>query len=393
MPSLLYVLDEIPVSTSGKIQRKMLFEILNSRYPHVLASGKTEKPTWSEKDMSDTEGQLARIWMEILDVKSVDPSDNFFDLGGDSLAAAELFVAIEETFGVQISLDDLFASKTLGELARRVESGSKSDYRFLVKIKNGNVGKPLFLVHTIGGDIVTYHAISKKMRADRRVWGIKFSREADWEHPIDFGQLADRYIAEIKRIQPQGPYRLMGYCHGGVLAYYLACRLKERGEEVELLAMLDSVMGSLSAGKGHFGIKKRFWYALVDLRDRNVQEFTALVAKKTASFFRVLKHKAQYRIYDHVCRGGSKRLLKFVSSLVMLKRAKEDTPLERYEGKMHYFLPMRTAKGSAPSIDYWKRMAQEVEVVEFTGTHNDMMSEKAAILAKKIEEILEKADG
>lgn len=392
MPSLVYVVNEIPISRYGKVQRKMLFQKLDTLYPHVLSSrNEAGQDELDGKSMTDTERKLARIWMDVLGVKSVGLNDNFFDLGGDSLAAAELFIEIEERFQLQISVDDLFGGNTIRELAKIVESGNKSDFSFLVKIKDGNEGRPLFFVHSGDGEIVTYHDISKSMKKNRPLLGLKFSRDVDWNHPVDFDQLAKRYIHEIKTVQPQGPYRLLGSCHGGVLAYHLACRLNDMGDKVSLLAMIDPLMSSTVAGTGKFGMRKRIWYALVDIKERKVRELPSIIAKKAASFFRVLKFMVQYRLYDYAC-NNMKKIPGFISTLIILKKAKEITPLEEFEGKIHYLLPSKTAKGSALSIDYWEKLADEVEVVEFEGTHNYMTSINAPSLAMKIEGILEKTD-
>jgi hypothetical protein len=99
----------------------------------------------------------------------------------------------------------------------------------------------------------------------------------------------------------------------------------------------------------------------------------------------------QYRLYDYAC-NNMKKIPGFISTLIILKKAKEITPLEEFEGKIHYLLPSKTAKGSALSIDYWEKLADEVEVVEFEGTHNYMTSINAPSLAMKIEGILEKTD-
>ena len=393
MPSLVYVVKEIPLSNLEKVQRNGLFEKLDALYPQVVsAKNEAMHDECDEYSMTHTERKLAQIWMDILDVKSVGLNDNFFDLGGDSLAAAELFLEIEEEFHVQISVDDLFDGNTVRELARIVESGNESDFSFLVKIKDGDEGKPLFFVHSGDGEIVTYHGLSKLMKRNRSLWGLKFSRDADWNYPVDFDQLAERYIQEIKTVQPHGPYRLIGNCHGGVLAYHLACRLNDRGDKVSFLAMFDPLMGSASSGKGKFGMRKRIWYALVDTKERSVRELPSIIVKKTASFFRVMKFMVQYRLYHYACKNDLEKISSFVSSLVILKKAKEITPLEAYKGKAHYFLPSKTAKGSVFSIDYWKKLAADVEVVEFEGTHNYMTSNNAPSLAMKLEDILEKID-
>lgn len=393
MPSLMYVVNEIPLSMSGKVQRRLLFEQLDDLYPQVLLTMNESRGSESkERTMTDTEKRLFKIWKSILNVHDIGLQDNFFDLGGDSLSASELFLAIEEQFQVHVSIDDLFNAATIPELAEIVQVGSKSDFQFLVKIKDGTKGTPIFFIHSGDGQVVTYHRVSRLMKKDWILWGLKFSRKADWDHPLDFDQLAEKYIREIKAVQPTGPYRLIGNCHGGVLAYHLACRLNDQNDKVSLLAMFDPLMGNIVVGKGNFGMRKRLWYALMDVKGRSVADLPAIIAKKTVSFFRVLKYKIQYRLYDRACNGNANDIPRSVSSLIVLKKAKEITELEKYQGIIHYLLPSKTAKGSAPSIAYWETMAKEVKVVEFEGTHNYMTSRNAESLTMKIEEILEKVD-
>lgn len=390
MPTLLYLVDKIPVSSSNKVQRRELFNILDSKYPEVRKNEYKKENSNRYRTLSDIEKELMLIWEEILNVKNISLEDNFFDLGGDSLAASVFYAELEDRFNIQISIDELFEMKTIREFSEFIGSRKKrkEDFKYLIRIKEGSEEIPVFFVHSVDGEVVTYHGVSKYMKSNRNLIGLKFKTDEDWIYPLNFDQLAVKYVEEMKRIYPKGPFRLCGNCYGGVLAYKIACYLEEIGEEVSLLAMIDPIMSKKPKDKVSFSMKKRIWYTFVDIREVGVIGIPGFIKKKFKSLTKLLKLKYQYRIYKDLS-NRNERIPDYISKEIILREAKKNTKFDFYDNTAYYLLPSKTSKGSFSSIDYWKEKVKDLRIVNFDGSHHIENSED---LAQKIENLLESID-
>jgi thioesterase domain-containing protein/acyl carrier protein len=396
MPSLLYVVDEIPLSSSGKVQRKMLFEALNGDYPEVYSSSATDDSsevgdTKDGEELNARQKVLVSIWKDILNVKSVTLVDDFFELGGDSLSAAALFSEIEERFKVQVSVTDLFEKGTIADLSEYIEGAVKKDdrLRFIIPVKTGSSKRNLFFIHSGDGEIVTYHSVAGFLKSRINQYGFLFTIGNDkWSYPVDFDQLSTKYIDEIQLLQPEGPYILCGTCRGGVLAYHVACRMKERGLQVSILAMFDPLMNKLRTDVKNREMLRKFKYAFIDFKDVGLKGFPLLLAKKVRSFMKVLYIKFSARLYDYFCTRKIYKYMNRISKEVILGKAKVLTELKHYDGKIYYFRPSKTGSESGFSIDYWTGMSKELEVVAFIGTHNHMTDSDSFHLAEKLDRLV-----
>ena len=187
--------------------------------------------------------QLSEFWQDILGVSSVTLEDNYFDLGGDSSLAVQLFARIERTFQVQLPLATLYEAPTLGELARIVRGEVQSDgWSSLVPIQTSGPRPPLFCFHGAGGNVLIYARLAHYLGPDQPVYGLQ-SQGLDGKSPCltTIEEMAGLYLREIRRVQPRGPYLLAGYCMGGTVAYEVAQQLTASGETVAMLALLDTM--------------------------------------------------------------------------------------------------------------------------------------------------------
>ena len=209
----------------------------------------TEDQTQTRKELTyegaprdDVERKLARIWEEILGVEHVRISDDFFDLGGSSLLAVNLFAQINKSFGRLLPLATLFEAPTIEQLADlvRVKQWTAS-WSPLVQIQSGEARPPLFCVHAEGGNVIDYRAMATHIGKDQPIYGLQ--SEGLSGEPMDYRsieEMAQQYIQEIRSIQPKGPYVLGGFCMGGTIAYEMAQQLQEEGEEIALLVMIQT---------------------------------------------------------------------------------------------------------------------------------------------------------
>lgn len=198
-----------------------------------------------------TEQQLAKVWEKVLGVQPIGVADNFFDLGGHSLLAVKLFSQIERVFGKRLPLATLFRAPTIEQMAKvfREEPQEKS-WSTLVDIQPQGTRNPFYWVHSLGGDggggFFYYRKLSELLGPDQPSFGIRSPQQ-----PFNrIEEMAEFYIKELKKAQPHGPYNLGGFCFGGVVAYEMACQLIKQGDEIAVLAVLESAPPNLENRQG-----------------------------------------------------------------------------------------------------------------------------------------------
>jgi amino acid adenylation domain-containing protein len=234
LPSAFVVLGCMPHTPAGKVDRNAL-----PPPPRESADlfGEEYTPPGNE-----TEERLARLWSDTLRVDRVSSRANFFDLGGQSLVAVSLFAKIEKEFGRKLPLATLFASPTIEGLALVLKAeNTKTTWSSLVPIQRKGSKPPLFLVHGAGGNVLLYRSLGECLAPEYPLYGLQSQGLDGKSEPLrTIEAMAMCYLREVRKVQPKGPYYLGGYCLGGTVAYEMAQILSREGEEVPLLAMLDT---------------------------------------------------------------------------------------------------------------------------------------------------------
>jgi amino acid adenylation domain-containing protein len=195
----------------------------------------------SDLSESDLLRALLPLWRQILHVRTIGPDEDFFALGGHSVAAAQLFALIQRTLGCTAPLATLYTASTPRQLAHVLSRGARAeDWNALVPINSSGSRPPLFLIHAAEGNVLLYRALAAHLGTDQPVYGLQ-SAGLDGHTAINasFEHVARSYVAEIRRVQPQGPYLLGGYCLGGTIALEMARQLLDAGEPVGLVALIE----------------------------------------------------------------------------------------------------------------------------------------------------------
>ena len=236
IPAQLKELKEIPLTPNGKIDRKALAN-LNVEYQ----SGSSYLAPRNE-----TEQTLVEIWESILGHNKIGIRDNFFDIGGNSLMIQHLLYQSNKQLRVTLTYNDIFQLPTIQELSeiilkQKEESASPIvlEEVFLMK-KNGNSNKNIFFIHDGVGSLNSYVPMINIME-DYNCWGVKsdlFRHVAPQN--INLTELAGSYLKKIKQVQPAGPYALIGWSGGGVVAFEMVKQLESEDERIDLLLMIDS---------------------------------------------------------------------------------------------------------------------------------------------------------
>ena len=232
VPSVFVELDELPLTTNGKVNRKAL--------PAPASTLSDLEAFVRHRD--EVELQLVRIWEKILGIQPIGVVDNFFDLGGHSLQAIRMFVEVERVFGRSVPLATLFQAGTIEELAAILRKDEwAAPESSLVPIQP--IGsKPLFFcIHAKGGNVLFNHDLSKHLGLDQPFYGLQARRVGGRQVGHDcIEEMAEFYIKEIRTLQPEGPYFFGGASFGGLAAYEIAQQLQARGHRVALLALFDT---------------------------------------------------------------------------------------------------------------------------------------------------------
>jgi amino acid adenylation domain-containing protein len=233
VPSHFIVIDQLPLTANGKVDRPSL-------PAPDFARSRDEAGYLAPRN--NTESKLAAIWSRLLQLDRVGVNDNFFDIGGHSLLGIQVFAEIEREFGAAPPLASLFQFPTVAGLAQIIDDGvAHYSQDCLVKLHSNGDGVPLVVFHNAAGEVAELRALVDRLGSDRPIFGV----QAPWRRgePLLFDGIPDRvshYIDEICAQTPAGPLVMLGYCHGGKLAYEAACQLQERGRDVPLVVLIDS---------------------------------------------------------------------------------------------------------------------------------------------------------
>ncbi len=366
---------------------------------------------------NDIERRLAGFWQELLGVDQIGVEDSFFDLGGHSLIAVRLFAQIRKTYNVDFPISVLFEAPTIRKCAeliaaRGVPTEGTAEvtpanapvaptrrFTHLVPMHSGEGGSktPFFLVAGMFGNVLNLRHLAHLIGSDRPFYGLQArGLYGDEEPHRDLCEAACDYIAEMRQVQPHGPYMLGGFSGGGITAYEIARQLTEAGEEVLALIMLDTPLPVPRA---------------LSTRDRAVIQWLELKKKGLSYPITWLKNriaweveKRQRRLEDDTTTAGQNFHDTAIEAAFLESIA--NYPLKPWDGPLTLFRPPLVGKWQvAPDRlvnddrDYlspdndWTEWAPKLEIHEVPGDHDSMVLEpNVRVLAARMRRSLEAAD-
>ncbi|QEH36902.1 Linear gramicidin synthase subunit D [Aquisphaera giovannonii] len=229
------LVDSLPLTSSGKVDRRRLA----ARDLEVAAPAAGDEFTAPRDEI---EAKLASIWEEELGVRPVGVHASFFDLGGHSLLAIRMLSRIEAELGRELPLSALFLAPTIAGLADSLRDPRPSRPGSpIVSLHAGGASRRFFCVHPAGGVVYCFLELARRLGPDLGLEAFQASGLNPGESPLStIEEMADRYIRALRETQPSGPYLLGGYSLGGVVAFEMARRLRDSGEAVERLVMIDA---------------------------------------------------------------------------------------------------------------------------------------------------------
>lgn len=232
VPSVFMELEEFPLNNNRKTDIKKLPEPVLKNENAVCVPA---------RDV--TELELLKIWEDVLEVTPIGVTDDYFQLGGHSMLAVTMMSKIKDVFEKNYAISVLFEHPTIEKLAkiiRQEEQDTEVSPLVTFRKKETNTTN-VFCVHPIGGNVFCYSQMVESFEETHNIYALQspFLYQDGIPH-VTVEDLATDYIENIKKIQPEGPYNLVGYCFGGLISLEIAQQLTEQNEEINSLTLLDT---------------------------------------------------------------------------------------------------------------------------------------------------------
>jgi amino acid adenylation domain-containing protein len=252
VPALFVTLGELPLTGNGKVSYRALpapDETIGGRSQAVLPPRDT------------TERQLVRLWADVLGVAQIGIRDNFFELGGHSMLAVSLMAEIERVFGCNLPIATLFRHPTVERLALELSGQTTAEpWSPVVPIRPEGAATPFFCVAGGGGNVLYFHHLAGRLPAQQPFYGLQAVGLDGERAPLTrVEEIAAENLRAIRRVQAEGPYRLGGHCFGGWVAFEMAQQLRRDGQQVALVALLDSPAPRAELAPGADSLDEAAW--------------------------------------------------------------------------------------------------------------------------------------
>jgi thioesterase domain-containing protein/acyl carrier protein len=330
---------------------------------------------------------LAPIWRRVLQQPSIGVEDNFFELGGDSSSAAELFNEIAKECGRELPPVMIYQAPTIASLAAVLEQPTAPRLPVLVPLKAGTEMPPVFIAHGLGGSAIDFFQPVRHIESQHPIYGMQARGFDGVEKPFErIEDMAQFFLDAIKKLQPRGPYLLMGFSLGGLVTLEMAQRLSENGEKVALLALLETYPHATFLPLGQ--------RARLSVRMARRQISTAMRMPMRKALSSVNRNSGSP---SYVSRDGSR-------SAQTIQRVRESAYLalkryrpRYYKGKIKFVGAKTISDFPDDPVAVWANLAEEFEVETVPGDHLGIITTHfealAAVLSRYLREACPKEKG
>lgn len=225
MPNAFIEITEMPLTPNGKLDTKAL--------PEPQYASTNDVPT------NPTEEVMLQLFRDVLGNQQIGIHDSFFEVGGHSLLAVQLMTSVKQTFDMDLTIGHLFEAPTVAKLCLHMEDlDEKSSLQSLLPLRKNEGNDNLFCVHPAGGLSWCYAGLMQHLPQQQALYGLQAVGIAEAVAlPKTLIEMAAGYITEMKRVQPEGPYELLGWSLGGNVVQEMAVQLEAKGEQAHLIVL------------------------------------------------------------------------------------------------------------------------------------------------------------
>ncbi|MEZ4805621.1 MAG: thioesterase domain-containing protein [Bacteroidia bacterium] len=277
MPSYFVYVKDFPLTATGKTDRRKISEIDFKQIDRQIETQVSiVRPQNRESEnLNNFQKQLKEIWEETLEVSELSIHDNFFECGGHSLTAISIMKKIENHLGEKIPLASLFSHPTIFSLADFINGDGSSKWKYLVPIKTTGTKPPVYLIHGAGLEVLVFNDIAMYLDEEQPIYGIQAMGLQQDELPENTVEaIAAKYLKEVIKQNPDGPYSLVGFSAGSILAYEMARQLEMSGKNVSMLGNIDYPVES---SKFKLATKEKLARLIKESIPRQVHAFTMMI--------------------------------------------------------------------------------------------------------------------
>ena len=356
-PAHIHLVDKIPRLPSSKLDTRALAALDEShaRSEHVVVA-----PNDDPADGDVITRAVTQAWQNVLQASPSGPEEDFFEAGGDSLKAVAFMIELERAIGAELSVGLINEAPRFAELCASLREQRSPRYVPLVALKAGQGLPPVFFIHGVGGNVVEILPTARRLTYPGPVIGIQARGLAGEGPPHTTVQaMAADYLQEIKTRQPKGPYYLCGYSFGGLVAFEMARRLQEAGDEVGLVGLFDTMMSPVRW-------PLRAWLAIIH---RRIVRLSVRVGARLRG--RPAPPRAEARLRHSLLKSPHAGVLKVTTSALLASARYRPG---YYDGQLTLFSPSGREPGLPSLHSIWRSHARDITVIETAGDHATMLS-------------------
>ncbi|MEM6278438.1 MAG: amino acid adenylation domain-containing protein [Verrucomicrobiota bacterium] len=387
IPNRVTFRKEFPITANGKVDYRKLreeAEQISEIHPSSDPASSSEK----SPPETDTEKVVASLWSEILRVETIHRNDDFFTLGGHSLAGLRLFTRLQDRYGIDLPLATLFQASTVESLSARIDARLEKqpvetkELNLLTEIRNGDPDEtPLFLVHGGDGGTLFYKDFADQLSFPGPVYTIEAPILIDPDYraiETDMEKTAERYLHQIRQKFPEQSIHLGGYSFGGTVAYAMACQLQETATPVDSLILFDTP----NPAREH-EFKNGFSGRLVsDWKSQSDEALLKQITRFGVHLIEGFQNKVEYLNHIRTLKKDHGDTLDLPEHLKILKIQEEHRKLiegfapSAYEGRVYLFRALIQSGAFEFNRSMgWNNLISDLEVHDVTGNHETIFNE------------------
>ncbi|MFB9127921.1 acetoacetate--CoA ligase [Paraburkholderia dipogonis] len=396
VPDVIAEVEALPVTHNGKASEAAARDAVNglpvrnlsslanpgcvekiSAHP-ALARTRRELPEPGES-AEQVEVYLCALWEQLFSFSPVSRDDNFFELGGHSLLAAQMLAEIRLATGRTLPLATLIIAPTIARLATVITGERTQDAHPNVVPMRAGRGRPVFMLHSITGSVMECLTLAGALASERPVYGLQArGLDGDEEPQRCVEEMAKVYVRQMRAVQPRGPYALVGYSFGGLVAFEMAQQLVAAGEKIELLCLLDTYVDERY-------LPLHEWLSFqYEVMAERVRAFRALSARGRMAYMKDRVFGAADRIRMRLGRMAARPAADTQGLPPVLRQVRESMRVamatyrpRRYLGSpIVYVRASGREGGQGDPLPAWQRVASSGLLVKtIDGAHTDLVVE------------------